>query len=119
MTDYSATHEELYDVVPYFVTDEHDFVVLSGTCQRMHLADHGKIGTLHLGSAPHGQFKFVDGEFEPYAPDVTYEQTRRQAYPLVEEQLDMLWHAMDQGAMPKVEPFYSTLQQVKQQHPKT
>ena len=26
--------------------------------------------------------------------------------------------AMDQGLMPKAEPFYTTLQKVKQQHPK-
>lgn len=44
---------------------------------------------------------------------------RASEYPAVEEQLDMLWHAMDQGVMPKAEPFYTTLQKVKQQHPKT
>ncbi|WP_313739985.1 hypothetical protein [Pseudomonas sp.] len=44
---------------------------------------------------------------------------RAAEYPPLEEQLDMLWHAMDQGAIPKAEPFYSTLQRVKQQYPKT
>lgn len=44
---------------------------------------------------------------------------RASEYPAVEEQLDMLWHAMDQGLMPKAELFYTTLQKVKQQHPKT
>ena len=48
------------------------------------------------------------------------DHTERRAaeYPPVEEQLDMLWHAMNQGHMPKAEPFFSTLQQIKQQHPK-
>jgi hypothetical protein len=47
-----------------------------------------------------------------------HQQRRREEYPPVEEQLDMLWHAMDQGEIPKAEPFYTTLQQVKQQYPK-
>jgi hypothetical protein len=48
------------------------------------------------------------------------DHTKRRAaeYPPVEEQLDMLWHAMDQGLVPKAEPFYTTLHRVKQQHPK-
>jgi hypothetical protein len=48
------------------------------------------------------------------------DHTKRRAaeYPPVEEQLDMLWHAMNQGHMPKAEPFFSTLQQIKQQYPK-
>lgn len=48
-----------------------------------------------------------------------YKKLRALEYPAVGEQLDMLWHAMDQGALPKAEPFYTTLQRVKQQHPKT
>ncbi len=48
-----------------------------------------------------------------------HEERRAADYPPLEEQMDMLWHAMDQGTMPKAEPFYSTLQRVKQQHPKT
>lgn len=45
-------------------------------------------------------------------------KARASAYPAIEEQLDMLWHAMNQGTMPKAEPFYSTIQKVKQQNPK-
>jgi len=51
--------------------------------------------------------------------NIDYRALRNREYPLIEEQLDMLWHAMDQGAIPKAEPFYSTLQRVKQQYPKT
>ncbi|MBF8688051.1 MULTISPECIES: hypothetical protein [Pseudomonas] len=46
-------------------------------------------------------------------------KARATDYPAIEEQLDMLWHAMDQGTMPKAEPFYSTIRRVKQQYPKT
>ncbi|MDO7909503.1 hypothetical protein Q6A49_03040 [Pseudomonas sp. 22-AL-CL-001] len=45
-------------------------------------------------------------------------KAREEDYPPLAEQLDMLWHAMDQGATPKVEPFYSTLHAVKQKYPK-
>ncbi|MBH3377951.1 hypothetical protein [Pseudomonas asiatica] len=108
-----------YEVVSYFVTDQQGVVIQTGTSQRLHLNDHAQGGRLHLGAAPHGRFKYINGEFEPYTPEVSYDLARRDGYPPIEEQLDMLWHAMDQGAMPKAEPFYTTLQRVKQQHPKT
>lgn len=45
-------------------------------------------------------------------------QVRRQVeYPPVAEQLDALWHGMDTGALPKVEPFYSDLLAVKRKYP--
>ncbi len=43
---------------------------------------------------------------------------RAAAYPPVTEQLDMLWHAMNSGDTPKIEPFYSTIKQVKTTYPK-
>lgn len=47
-----------------------------------------------------------------------YGERRAESYPSVVDQLDMLWHAMDKGDMPKVEPYYSTLKAVKDQFPK-
>ena len=48
-----------------------------------------------------------------------YSDMRRADYPPVGEQLDCLWHAMDDGILPKVEPFFSKILAVKQAHPKT
>ena len=48
-----------------------------------------------------------------------YSDMRRADYPPVGEQLDCLWHAMDDGILPKVEPFFSKILAVKQTHPKT
>ncbi|MBA1200360.1 hypothetical protein G7009_00885 [Pseudomonas capeferrum] len=45
-------------------------------------------------------------------------KARAAQYPPIEEQLDMLWHAMNNGVLPKAGPFYTTLQKVKQLHPK-
>ena len=43
---------------------------------------------------------------------------RKAEYPPVAEQLDMLWHAMDQGQLPKAEPFYSNIKRIKDKYPK-
>lgn len=48
----------------------------------------------------------------------TYDQARFAEYPPLGEQLDMLWHAMDAGDSPKIEPFYSTIKAIKDRHPK-
>lgn len=52
------------------------------------------------------------------APADGYDKQRAAAYPPVEAQMDMLWHAMHQGNMPKIEPFYSNILAVKQRYPK-
>lgn len=59
------------------------------------------------------------GEAAAVAVEPAAAAARRSGYRPIEEQLDMLWHAMDQGSIPKAEPFYSTLQAVKQQSPKS
>lgn len=59
------------------------------------------------------------GRPEPPPPpiDMNYQKARADSYPAVQEQLDMLWHAMDSGATAKIEPFYSTIKAVKQAYP--
>jgi hypothetical protein len=47
-----------------------------------------------------------------------YKNQRALEYPQVSDQLDMLWHAMDNETLPKVEPFYSTIKAVKDKYPK-
>lgn len=52
-------------------------------------------------------------------PIPEYVQERAAAYPSVEQQLDWLWHAMDDGTLPKAEPFYGQIAAVKSNFPKT
>lgn len=59
-----------------------------------------------------------DDSRQPYRLPTTYADQRAMAYPSVGSQLDMLWHAMDEGAMPVIEPWYSTVKAVKDQYPK-
>lgn len=56
---------------------------------------------------------WVDG---PRTPQ--YVKDRQMNYPKVGDQLDMLWHAMDDGVLTKVEPFYTQIKSIKEQYPK-
>lgn len=47
-----------------------------------------------------------------------YARKRVLGYPPIGDQLDMLWHAMDNGTLPKYEPFYNAIKSVKDQFPK-
>lgn len=52
-------------------------------------------------------------------PDtVDYSEARLLTYPNINEQLDMLWHAMNNNSIPKAEPFYSIIKEVKDMYPK-
>jgi hypothetical protein len=48
----------------------------------------------------------------------TYSDHRASSYPPISDQLDMLWHAMDTGILPKVDSFYSINKSVKDKYPK-
>lgn len=47
-----------------------------------------------------------------------YQRNRLVEYPDIGDQLDMLWHAMDQGNLPKNNDFYASILEVKTNHPK-
>ena len=84
-----------------------DEFIMEGTADPMEDA----VNTRALAVIPGGRVK-------PTAPPDPYTRVRARMYPPVEEQLDMLWHAMDQNVLPRVEPFYSLNQAVKQAVPK-
>ena len=54
----------------------------------------------------------------PAPPEPSYRKQRSEAYPDVGQQLDALWHAMQDGTLPKAEPFFSSILAVKQRFPK-
>lgn len=51
--------------------------------------------------------------------ETDYVAKRAAAYPSVEEQMDMLWHAMNKGEAEKIEPFFSKIKEVKDTYRKT
>ena len=44
-----------------------------------------------------------------YNNSLSYGEKRQGAYPLIAEQLDMLWHAIDSGTLDKTSDFYKKL----------
>jgi len=50
------------------------------------------------------------------SPD--YASFRREAYPSLPDQLDMLWHAMDEGTITKATAFYDAILAVKNKYQK-
>tara|TARA_Y100000034_G_scaffold121656_1_gene166169 strand:+ start:361 stop:702 length:342 start_codon:yes stop_codon:yes gene_type:complete len=46
------------------------------------------------------------------------EYQRDREYPVIGDQLDMLWHAIDDDALDKTSDFYTLLKAVKDAHPK-
>ena len=54
-----------------------------------------------------------------FTEEADYRKQRRAAYPPINEQLDMLWKAMNENLLPRAEPFYSTIKGVKDLYPKT
>lgn len=51
--------------------------------------------------------------------NVVYSELRKASYPPIEEQLDMLWHAIDNGTLNESSEFYLKLKEVKEKFPKT
>jgi hypothetical protein len=64
--------------------------------------------------------KNVNGQvvYVPYQPVLDYRQKRAMEYPALGDQMDMIWHSMDNGVTPKIEPFYSSIKAVKDKYPK-
>lgn len=54
---------------------------------------------------------------DPVKPE-PYTVVRHRMYPSVEDQLDMIWHAMHDNILPRVEPMYSMILAVKEAAPK-
>jgi len=47
-----------------------------------------------------------------------YKSQRLRQYPPLGDQLDMLWHAIDNGTLNKTSDFYTAIKAVKDAHPK-
>ena len=47
-----------------------------------------------------------------------YDVQREDSYPVLKEQFDLLWHAIDAGTLDKTSDFYTKLKAVKDKYPK-
>tara|TARA_B100000989_G_scaffold216333_1_gene164708 strand:+ start:566 stop:922 length:357 start_codon:yes stop_codon:yes gene_type:complete len=57
-------------------------------------------------------------EFKDASDAIQYKRDRLMAYPDIGDQLDMLYHAIDGGALDKTSDFYKELKKVKDANPK-
>lgn len=57
-------------------------------------------------------------EVAPIKEAASIRQARRDEYMPIGDQLDALWHAMDDGLIAKVEPIYSAHKAIKKKHKK-
>lgn len=62
--------------------------------------------------------RYVDGQWVWENQTPQYVANRKIEYPTLGNQMDMLWHAMDDGIIPKIEPLYSEIKAVKDKYPK-
>ena len=84
--------------------------------------ENGKYGHLQTPELVDvNSVKVVDGEIQKIDDETSqnYREARMYAYPSMADQLDAIWHAMDQGILPKIEPMYSQVQAVKHSIPKS
>lgn len=56
-------------------------------------------------------------EVEPVKLKLDARQNRRNEYPAIGDQLDMLYKAMADGTLPKVESFFDSIKAVKDKYP--
>ena len=54
---------------------------------------------------------------QAHVDSFTYQTNRK--YPSIADQLDMLWHAMNNNEIPRANTFYTAIQTVKNAHPKS
>ncbi len=74
-------------------------------------------GITWLDDAPISQDE-LEGAYKQYLVDYGHVEEREKAYPAISDQLDMLWHAMDIGEIPKASTFYDVCKAVKDKYPK-
>ena len=72
-------------------------------------------------NAEHKKIEIVDDELvlvekEPIV--LGYKALRAREYPALKEQMDMIWHAIDEGKLDKTSDFYLKLKAVKDEFPK-
>lgn len=78
--------------------------------------DHQYLGAFDAKPDVDGK-RYVDGHWVRGSSEPEYIGKRKKAYP-VGDLLDALWHAMDDGTLPKVPGFYDRVKDIKDRIPK-
>ena len=62
--------------------------------------------------------KIILDEMDKVREQIQYKTEREELYPSVIEQLDQIWHGMNNDESKRIEPFYSNIKAVKDKFPK-
>jgi hypothetical protein len=60
----------------------------------------------------------IKDEMDRVRNEIQYKHERAGLYPDIHEQLDQLWHGMDADETKRIEPFYTTIKEIKDTFPK-
>lgn len=101
-------------------------ILRSGQCPEEFVSNQASAGEFVIAQESDPASDMVDpatqqvlrGAKPPLPVDMDYRRARLMAYPDLGDQLDMLWHAMDERPALRTEPFYSALKAVKDAYPK-
>ena len=94
--------------------DEND---LSIEAAQKILTDEDKaVSDYEIGTATFEEIKVWN--METFENMKTYADKRRDEYPEIGDQLDMLWHGMNDGILTKVDSFYNAIKTVKDKYEK-
>ena len=77
--------------------------------------------TWHAGTAviSKADIQAKQAELKTAYDALEYQRQREPEYPAIGEQLDLLWHAIDDGTLDKTSDFYTSLKATKDKYPKT
>jgi hypothetical protein len=64
-----------------------------------------------------GGKRYVDGAWVRGSKVPEHVERRQRAYPKLDELIQALWHAMDQGILPKVPGFYDKIDEANKRFP--
>ena len=68
--------------------------------------------------ADNNKINYDESVIQDYIDTNAYKGLRQVEYPSLGDQLDMLWHAIDNGTLNKTSDFYTAIKAVKDAHPK-
>lgn len=106
------------NTINYFITDDTGLVIKTGVCQQetidMNTGGHSNV---HIGIAPHGRWRYIDGEFISAEPPVTYVQQRQLEYPPMLDFADALYW-QSKGDDSKMVAYIAACDEVKRKYPK-
>jgi hypothetical protein len=109
----------------YVVINADGFILRRGNCPENALASQAGVGEVSFwdihDDTDDTKHRYVNAERVAYTPPVVQLPIAAQraiAMPLVGDQLDALWHAMDDKVLPMVPAFYDPIKAVKDSLPK-